>query len=347
MENAKVKDDSESARGRAVRTAPTLAEVAALAGVSTATISRFLNSPEVVAEKTASRVRQAIQQTGYVPNLLAGGLASNRSRLIAAMVPSLTQSIFSSTIQAMTDALFESGYNVLLGLAGDHDEHLAAVIDSILGRRPDGLILTGVIGSRELRSKLHAANIPIIEIWDLPADPLDMVVGFSHEAVGRAVGQYVLQKGYKSPFLVSAGGVRALSRRFGLSRALLEHGYPEPPYVVFDPPTTARQGRQGLSDYLDGGGKPDVVVCTSDWSAQGVMAEIQSRGMRIPEDIAVVGFGDLAFAADLEPALTTVRIDGSEIGRQAAHLLLQCAKGRHPDPSIVEVGFEIIERASA
>ncbi len=340
-------DSSDYLRGRAARTAPTLAEVAAIAGVSTATISRFLNSPAVVSGKTAERVRLAIQQTGYVPNLLAGALASNRSRLIAAMVPSLTQSIFSSTIQSMTDALFEAGYNVLLGLAGDHDEHVPAVIDSILGRRPDGLILTGVIGGPELRARLLSANIPIIQIWDLPADPLDMVVGFSHEAVGRAVGQYVLKKGYKSPFLISAGGVRALSRRFGFSRALLEQGFAEPPYVVFDPPTTTRQGRQGLADYMDSGGKPDVVVCTSDWSAQGVMAEIQSRGLKIPDDIAVIGFGDLAFAADLEPALTTVLIDGSQIGRQAARLLLQRAKGLHPDPAIIEVGFQIIERASA
>ncbi len=318
-----------------------------MAGVSAATISRFLNAPELVKPRTAERVRAAIAQTGYVPNLLAGGLASNRSRLIAAMVPSLTQSIFSTTIQAMTDTLFEAGYSVLLGLAGDHDEHLTPVIDSILGRRPDGLILTGLVGSDALNKRLKSANIPIIQIWDLPDEPLDMVVGFSHEAVGRLVGRYVMRKGYRRPFLISAGGVRALSRRFGFSRALVEQGHPEPPYVVFDPPTTARQGRKGLADYLDAGGKPDVVVCTSDWSAQGVMAEIQSRGLKIPQDIAVVGFGDLAFAADTEPSLTTVRIDGSEIGRQAAGLLLQRAGGLQPNPRIIEVGFDIVERTSA
>src|SRR5579872_7403523 len=122
------------------RNPPTLAEVAEVAGVSAATISRFINNPEMVAEKTAVRVREAIQRTGYTPNLLAGALASNRTRLVAVMVPSMAHSIFSSTIQAMSDTLSQQGYHVLLGLVGDHDERTGQVVDSILGRRPDGLI---------------------------------------------------------------------------------------------------------------------------------------------------------------------------------------------------------------
>lgn len=326
---------------------PTLAEVAEVAGVSAASISRFINSPEVVAEKTAARIRDAIRQTGYTPNLLAGALASNRTRLVAVMVPSMAQSIFSTTIQAMSDALSEQGYDVLLGLGGNQDQRLSPAIDQVLGRRPDGLILTGPVADEDLRQRLLAAQIPIIQIWDIPADPLDMVVGFSHLDVGYAVGRYVIQRGYQRPFLITASGVRALSRRFGFSRAMLEHGRPEPPFVAFDAPTTVRQGRQGLAGHLEQGHRPDVIVCSSDWTAQGVYAEAQARSIRIPDDIAVIGFGDLDFAADLEPPLTTVHIDGAAIGRAAADLLLRRSRGEAPASTTVRIDFEIRQRESA
>jgi len=329
------------------RPQPTLAEVADLAGVSSATVSRYINSPERVAGPTAERVRDAIAQTGYVPNLLAGGLASNRSRLVAALAPSFSQSIFSTTIQAMTDELSAAGYHVFLGLIGLRNEHIGPVLDSVLGRRPDGLILTGAALTPELRRRLLTSGPPVIETWDLPADPLDMAVGFSHEAVGRAVAAYALERGYKRPFLVSADGVRSGARRKGFIDAFMEHRRPAPPFAVFDVPITFGQGRQALAEFLDGGGQADVVVCSSDWTAHGVIAEAHVRGLRVPEDLAVIGFGDLEFAADLSPALTTVQIDGSAIGRQAAAFLLQRTQGLMPEARVVDVGFNLIRRASA
>lgn len=329
------------------RPIPTLAEVANLAKVSSATVSRFINSPERVARPTADRVRDAIAQTGYVPNLLAGGLASNRSRLVAALVPSLSQSIFSATIQAMTDELSANGYHVFLALIGNRNEHMADMLDSVLGRRPDGLILTGGGLTAAMRERLSHERPMIIETWDLPEHPIDMAVGFSHEAVGRAVGLYAIEKGYKHPFVISANGSRALARRYGFTRVFSEHGFDEPPFTVFNMPTSLRHGRQGLASFLDAGGQPDLVVCSSDWTAHGVIIEARSRGIRVPEDLAVIGFGDLEFAADIDPPLTTVRIDGGVIGRQAAAFLLQRAQGRQPENRIVDVGFKLVTRASA
>ena len=329
------------------RPIPTLAEVADLAKVSSATVSRFINSPERVAGPTADRVRDAIARTGYVPNLLAGGLASNRSRLVAALVPSLSQSIFSSTIQAMTDELSANGYHVFLALIGNRNEHMADMLDSVLGRRPDGLILTGGGFSPGVRERLLQERPMIIETWDLPDDPIDMSVGFSHDAVGRAVGAYAIEKGYRRPFVISANGSRALARRYGFSRVFSENGFDEPPFTVFNMPTSLRHGRQGLASFLEAGGEPDLVVCSSDWTAHGVIIEARSRGIRVPEDLAVIGFGDLEFAADIDPPLTTVRIDGAAIGRQAAAFLLQRAQGRQPEKRIVDVGFKLVTRASA
>ncbi len=326
---------------------PTLADVAKLAQVSPATVSRFINSPDRVAPETAERVRQAIAQTGYVPNLMAGGLASSRSRLVGLIIPVLDQSIFGSTIQSVTNALADEGYQIVLGLSGPHDERLEGLIPALLGRRPDGLILTGPMMSPTLRKTLIASGAPIIETWDLPTDPIDSVVGFSHEAIGRTLGEYIIKQGYRRPCLMTTRGVRALARRYGLTRALIEQGRAEPALITLDPPTTFKDGRRAMADLLDGGGRPDVVVCASDWLAHGVMTEAHARGLRIPEDVAVIGFGDLEFATALIPPLTTIGIDGSSIGREAARLFLGRAQGVTREKRIIDVGFRFIARESA
>jgi LacI family gluconate utilization system Gnt-I transcriptional repressor len=327
--------------------APTLATVAKAAGVSSATVSRFINSPERVAEETATRIRQAIADTGYVPNLLAGGLASSRSRLVALVIPALDQSIFSSTIQSITNTLGDEGYQIVLGLGGVTDERVERLVPSILGRRPDGLILTGTVTSPQLRKMLVAAGVPIIETWDLPPNPIDSVVGFSHVAIGRSIAEYVVQKGYKRPCILTTGGVRALARRYGFARTMIEYGQAEPMHMVVDVPTTFSRGREAMRAMLEAGTRADVVVCASDWLAHGAMTEALHRGLAIPDDIAFIGFGDLEFAEALTPPLTTIAIDGTAIGSEAANLFLNRALGRSDEKRIVDVGFTLLPRQSA
>ncbi len=326
---------------------PTLAVVASIAGVSTATVSRFINSPDRVALETAVRIREAIAQTGYVPNLMAGGLASNRSRLVALVIPVLDQSIFASTIQSATNALGDEGYQIVLGLSGTTDERLEQLAPSLLSRRPDGMILTGTVTSPHLRKALIAAGVPIIETWDLPADPIDSVVGFSHVAIGRALAEYVMLKGYRRPYILTTGGVRALARRYGFASAMVERGRPEPAYRMVAAPTTFTRGREAMGALLDARSDADVIVCASDWLAHGAMTEAAARGLSIPGDLAFIGFGDLEFANALTPSLTTIAIDGSAIGREAAKLFLERAQGSAAGKRIVDVGFTFIARDSA
>jgi LacI family transcriptional regulator, gluconate utilization system Gnt-I transcriptional repressor len=325
----------------------TLQEVANVAGVSSATVSRFFNSPQVLSSRTAERVRQAVQTLNYVPNLLAGGLASNRSRLVAAVIPTIAQSIFSSTIQALTDTLAAGGYSVMLALTGASDEHVDRQLLSIIGRRPDGVILTGPTLQSNARAQLKNTGITTIETWDLPADPIDLVVGFSHDEVGRVIAKHVLSRGRRRAFLVSATGMRALARRYSFSRTLLEAGAPEPAVATFEGPTTYRHGRSAVARHLDGGAKPDVIVCSSDWSAHGALDELRYRKLRVPEDIAVVGFGDLDFASELEPSLTTIKIDGAVIGNQAAEFLMLRAQSKPIKKRVVDIGFSLITRGSS
>ena len=325
----------------------TLEAVATSARVSSATVSRFFNSPDLLSAKTAHRVQTAVKNIGYVPNLLAGGLASNRSRLIAAAIPAISQSIFASTIQSLTDSLAEEGYSVMLGLTGAADENVQRQLLSIIGRRPDGIILTGTRLDAAARKQLKRTGIPTIETWDLPQDPIDLVVGFSHQAVGATVAQRALAQGRRRALVVSATGVRALARRDSFSRAMLDAGAREPAVTSISGATTYGRARRAVATHLDEAQqRTDVIVCSSDWGAHGVLDELRQRGIRVPDDIAVIGFGDLDFAADLNPSLTTVKIDGAIMGKHAARFLMLRARRQKIEQPFVDIGFSLIVRES-
>jgi LacI family gluconate utilization system Gnt-I transcriptional repressor len=323
----------------------TLDDVARVAGVSAITVSRVVNRPELVRAATAEHVRRAIARTGYVPNLLAGGLASRRSRLIAAIVPTVTNYVFVETIQALTDRLWEARYHVLLGLTG-YSSREEALVTEILGRRPDALFIVGVNHSPDARRRILSAHIPVVEAWDLTETPLDMVVGFSHEKVGAAVAEHLVARGYRRFASVWADDERAMRRRGGFLEALARHGLAEVGASLTPAPSTQRGGRRGMWELLERGVRPDAVVCSSDTFAQGVLAELRERGLSVPGDVAVMGFGDLEFAADTVPALSTVRIDRQGIGRRAAEALLALMDGKPPAQKVVDVGFEIVDRES-
>jgi LacI family transcriptional regulator, gluconate utilization system Gnt-I transcriptional repressor len=278
--------------------------------------------------------------------MMAGGLASSRSRLVAAVIPAISQSIFSSTIQSLTDALADAGYSVILGLTGARDERVQRELLSIIGRRPDGIILTGSLLDGAARKRLKATGITIIETWDLPSSPIDLVVGVSHESIGKSVARHALALGRRHAFLVSASGVRALARSRSFSRTMLESGAPEPLVATFSGTTTYGQGRRAMAAHLDSKRPCDVVMCSSDWSAHGALDELRERGIKVPQEIAVIGFGDLDFAAELSPALTTVKIDGGMIGRQAAAFLMARARGEKIERPVVDIGFSLIGRDS-
>ena len=325
----------------------TLGEVARIAGVSPITVSRALNNPGQLAPGTLARVREAIERTGYVPNRLAGGLASSRSRLVAALVPSISGLVFLETVQAMTEALDRAGYQVMLGQSGYDATREDALLEAIIGRRPDGLIITGVMHSTQARKRLAAAGIPVVETWDLTPTPIDMLVGFSHEKVGAAVAEYLAYREVRRPGLVMADDYRASLRRKGFIEAAARRGFRDVPVSVVSAPTTLGEGRRGLSALLAGHPGVDAVFCSSDVLAIGALTEAHARGVRIPDDLRVFGFGDLDFAAQTYPALSTVRIDGTAIGARAAQFIIDRVAGEPVLERIVDLGFKLVARASA
>nr|WP_313448418.1 LacI family DNA-binding transcriptional regulator [Pseudescherichia sp.] len=326
--------------------APTLDDVARVAGLSSMTVSRAINTPERVRPETVDRVMSAVKATGYIPNALAGGLATRRSKLVAVVVPQINNSMFVDTIQSLNDALAARGYHMLLCMSGYTPQTEAELVAALLSRRPDGMVLTGIHHSAELKKIVLNASVPVVEIWDSTPTPLDMLVGFSHEKVGQALGHFLQRKGYTRPGLIWAEDRRAQQRKAGLCEALTLHGFPAPLQVDVPLPARLALGREGLGALLTQG-ECDVVVCSSDTLAQGTIMEAESRGLRVPQDLAVVGFGDLDFAASNRPAITTVSVDRHEIGLRAATLLADRIEGIEPDNVILDVGFTLIERESA
>lgn len=328
----------------------TLSDVARLAGVAPMTVSRYLNSPEAVKAATRAKVQRAIDQTGYVHNRLAGALRSSRTRLVAVVLPMVTNPLFSDTFQAISARLAQAGYQVLLGVSGHQRQQEEELLEVILSRRPDGIILTGTLHTLACRNRLRVAGIPVVETWDLSSEPIDMLVGFSHEEAGRAVALDLIGQGYRRFGLLAVDDPRGLRRADSFLKALEAHGITQIARHISPGAPSLAFGREGLSALLEenptGPADPLAVVCTSDTIAHGVLTEAAARGLQVPYELGVMGFGDMNFAAHTFPALSTVKVDGTLIGDRAADMVLDRMKGAASAACVVDVGFHLVERGS-
>lgn len=336
-----------SKRNRRGSGAITLHDVARLAGVSPITASRAINKPEQVSPALLKKVEEAVARTGYVPNRMAGGLASSKSKLIAAVVPSTVISVFNETIESLNNTLFDRGYQLMLGQSDYSADREELLLDSVIGRRPDGIFLTGVMQPGKGRTRLMASGIPVIETWDLTPTPIDMLIGFSHADIGFAVAKYFLDKGKKRFAVIRAGDERADRRTVAFKAAIIEAGLPEPFIVNVGSERSLRSGRQAMAKILSNAPKSDAVFCSSDLLALGALTEARAQKISVPSKIAVMGFGDVPFVADMLPALSTVRINGGKIGELAAQYLIDRAEGKTIAEPILNVGFSIVERDTA
>ena len=296
----------------------------------------------MVSARTIEKVQEAVRATGYIPNLMAGGLKSNRSLLVASLVPSISVAQFLPTVKALTESLDAAGYQLILGQTGYDHSREEALLNTMLGRRPDGIVITGLVHSQAARDRLRQAGIPVVETWDLSDRPIDMLVGFSHLKVGGAIAGYFLAKGWQRVGIATGDDHRGALRREGFLATIGR----SVPTAVVPAPSSLELGRRALGELLTKDPTLQAVYCSSDQLAHGVLAEAQARGLRVPQDIAVCGFGNADFAAHTHPSLTTVHVDGAEIGRIAAQLIIDRCRGVAIERPIVDVGFRIVERHS-
>ena len=326
----------------------TMETVGRLAGVSQVTVSRALSDPSKVSPTTLEKIREAIEVTGFVPNALAGALASRRSKLVTALVPSITNIVYSSMVKTFSDEMREHGYQILLSETGFAPEEEEALISTHLSRRPDAVLLTGIHHTARTRRMLLGAATPVVELWDITDSPIDLCVGFSHVDAGRAVADFAVEAGYSSAGCVSANDERAVRRKEAFAERFRRRTGSEIMDVVLDGPASLAGGREGLARLIDDHGfETGVVFCSSDLLAHGLITEAHARGLSIPDSVGVFGFGDQNFAAHTAPGITTVRVDREALGRTAAQAILTRLSGGEPSSAVFDIGFEIVLRQSA
>ena len=324
-----------------------ITDVAAAAGVAPMTVSRVINTPDRVSPETTARVREAIDRLGYVPNLIAGGLSSRKSRMVAAIVPTIAHPMFASVVQSFSDSMRHAGYQVMLSICGYDDNDDEALFRALLGRRPDALLITGSGYSPGALQMLIEARIPVVEIWDLSSRPIDMLIGFDHVQVGAQVAAFFLTKGHDRFAVLTARDSRALTRARGFTDAVAKAAGT----IVLDqqipPPSTIAAGREGLRALLPLLDQRCAVFCSSDLMAFGVVTEARVQGVPMPEHLAVCGFGNFELSAMNDPPITSVSLEGAGTGRTAAAFLLRRLSGEGPrEADRVQVPFKIVERAT-
>ena len=341
-------EDTEPKRHKSIRNSGrvTMAAVGRMAGVSQVTVSRALSEPSKVSPATLRRIQEAIEVTGFVPNALAGALASQQSYLISALVPSLTNIVYSAVIKTFSDRMREARYQILLSETGFDLTEEERLIEAHLSRRPDAMLLTGIRHTAQARRMLLGADIPVVEVWDMTDTPIDMCVGFSHAETARAAADFAAGLGHRVAGTITANDERAQRRRKMFAERFISHGGTVAAHECGGPASIAA-GRAGLSDLLNTGELVrGILFCSSDVLAHGAMIEAHARKLRIPYDIAIIGFGDQEFAAHVDPALTTVRVDRDMLGKASADAILSRIHGSTEIEQVTDLGFTIIKRDS-
>jgi LacI family transcriptional regulator, gluconate utilization system Gnt-I transcriptional repressor len=320
-----------------VLTAPTLALVAAQAGVSPITVSRVVRTPGKVATETRERVQAAMQSLGYVPNLLAGSLASARSGMIGVLVPTIANAIFADTVQGLSDAMEALGYAVMLAQSRYDPAQEERVLTALLARRPEALMMVGSPATLRGAEMLRRARIPVVETWELPGQPIDAAVGFDNHAAGAAVARHFHHQGRRRLAYVGGEDARATRRWEGFRDAAVAGGLALPERLILE--RNAAAGRAATAALADA----DAMFASNDALALGLLAGLRTSRPRrhVPQDVAVVGLGDLELGRLADTPLSTIRIDGGAIGREAARLMLNPGGERR-----VDLGFKLVVRKS-
>ena len=311
--------------------AATLADVARLARVSTATVSRALSLPHKVKPRTLLRVQQAVQTLGYVAHGAARALASRRTRTIGAVIPTLDNAIFANTTHALQKTLGEAGYTLLLAT---HEFDAAVEVRAtraLIERGIDGLVLLGTSHDAAIFRMIEMNRIPYVLTWALDGSGVHPCVGFDNRTAAAQLAGYLLGIGHRE-FAMIAGNTahneRARERVEGVHQALAAKGMRLPAHRLVEKPFTPGAGREGLREVTRAAPRPTAVICGNDILALGASAECQALGIAVPQHISITGFDDMEIASLVTPGLTTVRFPTAELGVYAAQHLLHKLAGK-------------------
>ena len=324
-------------------------DVARLAAVSTATVSRTLATPERVSPQARARVFEAIAKVGYVPNPAARSLRSQKSRMVLVVLPNLTNIFFSKILGGIEETLFASGYGMIIGDLDGSPGKERRFADFIAAGQVDGaLLLNGHLfaGSREGRGPAKT-QVPLVALCEAIPGAAIPQIGIDNRAAAREMTTYLASLGHRRIAYVSgpAGNVLERDRLRGYRDGLRAAGIGFDQRLVRPGDYTLEAGAQAGRDLMQRKMRPSAVFCSNDEMAIGLIRALTSAAIRVPGDVSVAGFDDIEFAAMAEPSLTTIRQPRRDLGRTGASVLIDLLRGRDA-PGRIRLPTELVIRAS-
>ena len=306
----------------------TIADVAQLAGVGTMTVSRALRTPGQVSDKLREKIEAAVNELGYMPNLTASALASASSHTIAMVVPNLAEAGCTEMFAGLQHVLQPAGYQIILAESRHRLEQEEKLLETLLASNIAAAILLSVEHNSTVRHLLKNASIPVIEIGAIRTDPIDINIGIDNVAAMFELTDMLVQRGYQNIGLLCANQEQWIFQQHlqGWYKAMLRHHMSPNRVINAALPPVFSTGASQLPEFLLAWPELDALVCVSDELACGVLYECQRRRIKVPDELAVVGFGDSDVSKVCQPSLTTMAVPHRKIGLEAGNVLLERIK---------------------
>lgn len=311
----------------------TLRDVSEASGVSEMTVSRVLRNRGDVSDKTRAKVLEAARQLGYVPNKIAGALASNRVNLVGVIIPSLSNMVFPEVMMGISRVLDETPLQPVVGVTNYLPEKEEQVIFEMLSWRPTGLIVAGIEHTDASKAMMRNSGVPIVEVMDVDGDAIDAVVGISHHRAGQETAKEILRRGYrKIGFLGTKMPLdhRARKRFEGFMSICSEAGISLTAEEHYSGGSALRKGREMTQSILERHPDLDCLYYSNDMIGAGGLLYCLEAGLNVPQDIGLAGFNGVELIEGLPKRLATMDSCRIEIGEAAAHIIAADSEKREP-----------------
>ncbi|MEY2992342.1 MAG: hypothetical protein RI946_1736 [Pseudomonadota bacterium] len=302
----------------------TLRDVSEASGVSEMTVSRVLRGRGDVSATTRDKVLQAAKELGYVPNKIAGALASQRVNLVAVIIPSMSNMVFPEVMTGINSVLEGTELQPVVGITDYLPEKEEQVLYQMLSWRPSGVILAGLEHSEASCAMLRSAGIPVVEIMDVDGTPIDTAVGISHRRAGRQMAQAILKAGYKKIGFMGTKmplDHRARKRFEGFTEALAKAGIEVSDQEFYSGGSALAKGRDMTKDMLERTPDLDFLYYSNDMIGAGGLLHLLEKGINIPQDIGMAGFNGVDLLDGLPLQLATMDACRKEVGKIAAQII--------------------------
>lgn len=324
----------------------TISEVAKRAGVSVATVSRVFNNPEIVSKKTRSKVELVIKELNYEPNVLGRNLRTSESRLLLTLIPSISNPFYTEIINGIEDIALEQGYNILLCETDSNPKREAIYFNLLRNRLADGIISMDPTVDKDKLLAL-ANRYPVVQCSEYDKDGTISYVTINNELAAYHAVRHLIKMGHKKIALINSHEMflYARERRLGYEKALKENNLPIHSKWIYNTDSLQfEQGQCAMRNLLEQDDRPTAVFAVSDILAIGALKEVNSSGLHVPNDIALVGFDKISFSNMTHPTLTTISQPRYKMGAISATMLIDKIKGKKVDSIILE--HELIIRES-